>query len=89
MSASFTESVVEDAALAWLSGLGYAIGHGPHMAPGELAANDVFGLPPRISIPTSPNLNLSSPNLRSSFSYLAARSSVLPASPYVLKVAMP
>jgi type I restriction enzyme R subunit len=31
----FTESVVEDAALAWLEGLGYAILHGPDIAPGE------------------------------------------------------
>lgn len=26
---AFTESVVEEAALAWLEGLGYAVGHGP------------------------------------------------------------
>ena len=32
------ESIVEDAALAWFAGLGYAIGHGPHLAPGEPAA---------------------------------------------------
>jgi type I restriction enzyme R subunit len=35
---SFTESVVEDAALAWLESLGYAIKHGPEIAPGELFA---------------------------------------------------
>jgi type I restriction enzyme R subunit len=35
---SFTESVVEDAALSWLSELGYSILHGPEIAPGELAA---------------------------------------------------
>ncbi len=35
MSPRFTESVVEDAALAWLDGLGYAILHGPDIAPGE------------------------------------------------------
>ena len=35
---SFTESVVEDAALAWLGGLGYAIKHGPEIAPGEIFA---------------------------------------------------
>ncbi len=29
---SFTESVVEDAALAWLESLGYAIKHGPEIA---------------------------------------------------------
>jgi type I site-specific restriction-modification system R (restriction) subunit len=35
---NFTESVVEDAALAWLESLGYAIKHGPELAPGELIA---------------------------------------------------
>ena len=33
---SFTESIIEDAALTWFGKLGYAIVHGPHMAPGEL-----------------------------------------------------
>ena len=32
------ESIVEDATLSWFGELGYAIGHGPHMAPGEPAA---------------------------------------------------
>ena len=32
-----TESIVEDAALQWFRELGYAIGHGPHLAPGEYA----------------------------------------------------
>src|SRR5437016_13634711 len=32
---SFTESVVEDAALAWLEGLGYKVLHGPDIALGE------------------------------------------------------
>ena len=31
----FTESVVEEAALAWLAELGYTILHGPEIAPGE------------------------------------------------------
>src|SRR5439155_16962613 len=31
----FTESVVEDAALAWLEGLGYKVRHGPDIALGE------------------------------------------------------
>ena len=31
---SFTESVVEDAALAWLESLGYAVKHGPDITPG-------------------------------------------------------
>jgi len=35
---SFTESIVEDAALEWFGELGYAVGHGPHLAPGEPAA---------------------------------------------------
>jgi type I restriction enzyme, R subunit len=35
---AFTESVVEDAALAWLESLGYAVKHGPEIAPGELFA---------------------------------------------------
>ncbi|MBA4147635.1 MAG: hypothetical protein H0X66_05930 [Verrucomicrobia bacterium] len=32
-----SESIVEDAALTWFRELGYAIGHGPHLAPGEYA----------------------------------------------------
>jgi type I restriction enzyme R subunit len=41
---SFNESIVEEAALEWFGGLGYAVGHGPHLAPGELAAErDSFG----------------------------------------------
>lgn len=35
---SLNESSVEDAALEWFGELGYAIGHGPHLAPGELTA---------------------------------------------------
>jgi hypothetical protein len=31
---NFTESVVEDAALAWLESLGYAIKYGPDITPG-------------------------------------------------------
>ncbi|HLO97595.1 MAG TPA: type I restriction endonuclease, partial [Fimbriimonas sp.] len=33
-----TESVVEDAALAWLEELGWSIMHGPEIAPGEVGA---------------------------------------------------
>ena len=41
---SLNESIVEDAALEWFSELGYAVGHGPHLAPGEPAAErDSFG----------------------------------------------
>jgi type I restriction enzyme R subunit len=35
MTATFTESVVEEAALAWLESLGYSILHDPDIAPGE------------------------------------------------------
>ena len=35
---SFTESVVEEAALAWLEALGYAVLHGPDIAAGEPGA---------------------------------------------------
>ncbi|MEI6493048.1 MAG: HsdR family type I site-specific deoxyribonuclease, partial [Verrucomicrobiota bacterium] len=35
---SLNESIVEDAALEWFAELGYAVGHGPHLAPGEPAA---------------------------------------------------
>ncbi len=38
MTQAFTESVVEDAALAWLEGLGYVVRHGPVIAAGEPAA---------------------------------------------------
>ena len=41
---SLSESTVEDAALEWFGELGYAVGHGPHLAPGEPAAErDSFG----------------------------------------------
>ena len=38
MSGSFTESVVEDAALGWLEAAGWQIAHGPDIAPETLAA---------------------------------------------------
>jgi len=38
VSGSFAESVVEDAALAWLEGLGYMVVHGPEIAVGEPSA---------------------------------------------------
>ena len=31
---SLNESIVEDAALTWIEELGYAVGHGPNLAPG-------------------------------------------------------
>ena len=41
---SLNESIVEDAALTWLRELGYSVGRGPHLAPGEpAAARDSFG----------------------------------------------
>jgi hypothetical protein len=35
---TINESIVEDAAFEWFGELGYAFGHGPHLAPGEPAA---------------------------------------------------
>ena len=35
---SLNESIVESAALEWFGELGYAALHGPHLAPGEPAA---------------------------------------------------
>ncbi len=41
---NFTESIVEQAALAWLESMGYMILSGPEIAPGELAAErDNYG----------------------------------------------
>ena len=34
MTSNFTESVVEDATIAWLEGLGYAVVHDPDISPG-------------------------------------------------------
>jgi type I restriction enzyme R subunit len=38
VTSAFTESVVEDAALAWLEALGDAVLHGPDIAAGKAAA---------------------------------------------------
>ena len=35
---SFTESTVEQAALAWFESVGWSVWHGAEIAPGELAA---------------------------------------------------
>jgi type I restriction enzyme R subunit len=35
---SLNESVVEDAAISWFAQIGYTVGHGPHLAPGEPGA---------------------------------------------------
>ena len=32
MAGRFTESIVEDAALEWLEGMGYSVAHGPDIA---------------------------------------------------------
>jgi len=41
---TLNESIVEEAALTWFGELGYAVGHGPQLAPGEPAAErDSFG----------------------------------------------
>jgi type I restriction enzyme R subunit len=41
---ALNESIVEEAALSWFEDLGYTVGHGPHLAPGELAAErDSYG----------------------------------------------
>ena len=37
MPPSFTESVVEEAALSWVSELNYSMMHGAEIAPGEVA----------------------------------------------------
>lgn len=34
MTSGFAESVVEDAALAWLESLGFGVKHGPDISPG-------------------------------------------------------
>ena len=41
---SLSESIVENAVLTWFGELGYAVGHGPQLAPGEPAEErDSFG----------------------------------------------
>ena len=35
---TLTASILSDAALTWCGALGYVVGHGPQMAPGEAAA---------------------------------------------------
>jgi hypothetical protein len=39
VTSRFAESVVEEAALAWLAGLGWQIKHGPGIAQGEPGAS--------------------------------------------------
>ncbi len=40
MSGNFTESTVEQAALAWLESIGWTVKHGLDIAPGELVPKD-------------------------------------------------
>lgn len=40
---AFTESTIEDAALAWLESLGWAVKNGPDITPGELASEHIIG----------------------------------------------
>jgi type I restriction enzyme R subunit len=41
---SLNESIIEEVTLQWFGELGYALGHGPHIAPGEPSAErDSFG----------------------------------------------
>ena len=41
---SLNESIVETVVLEWFGELGYGVGHGPQLAPGELAAErKLFG----------------------------------------------
>jgi type I restriction enzyme R subunit len=42
---SFTESIVEDAALARLESLGWSVKHGPEIAPGESKAERIIWRP--------------------------------------------
>jgi len=42
-SRAFTESVVEQAALAWLESLGWRVTHGLDIAPGEPEAERIIG----------------------------------------------
>ena len=56
MTNGFADSIVEDAALEWFGELGYAVGHGPQMAPGEPAAERerTVNSPPPLARRTSP-----------------------------------
>lgn len=42
-SRAFTESIVEEAALAWFESLGWRIRHGPEIASGEPKAERIIG----------------------------------------------
>lgn len=41
---AFTESVVENAALAWLESIGWSVKRGPEIAAGEPVAKQIMGL---------------------------------------------
>jgi len=53
-----TKSIVEDAALEWFGELGYTVGHGPQLAPGEPAAESAS---PALVILVPPNASLDEP----------------------------
>ncbi|MHB1012405.1 MAG: hypothetical protein ACYC37_05820 [Desulfobacteria bacterium] len=42
-SRAFTESIVEEATLAWLESLGWRVTHGLKIAPGESKAERIIG----------------------------------------------
>jgi hypothetical protein len=46
---AFSESLVEDAALAWLESLGYTVKHGSEIAPGELRSSGITRRVPEIN----------------------------------------
>lgn len=43
MSQTFTESIVEEATLAWLESLGWSVTHGLKIAPGEFKSERIIG----------------------------------------------
>lgn len=43
MNHTLNESIVEEAALSWFEELGYAVAHGPSIAPGEPEAEPIAG----------------------------------------------
>ncbi len=55
MTSRFTESIVEQAALAWLESLGWRVTHGLEIAPGEPGAErPEDGLVVQVSVKGSP-----------------------------------
>jgi len=50
------ESVVEDAALAWLESLGYTVKHVPEIAPGQLLATQKAVVAKNATVPFRSNV---------------------------------